>query len=138
MKRRILIMAVLLVCGAFLLMNRNAEQRVVNRFFKHQSALKEQVYLWEQEGILGYTENWKAVNHWSGAHEMVEYLVEGAGDTYRGFYYSPDDVPLAFQNTTVSLVPAGTKEGWIWTAEGDNRGWTYRLTEKWFYFEAKF
>lgn len=138
MKRRIWVAAALLFCGVFLLMNSDGERRVVNRFLKHRPALEEQMGLWEQDGTLSYTENWKAVNHWSGEHEMVEYLVEAAGDTYRGFYYSPEDVPLAFQNTDVSLVPAGKKKGWIWTSEGDNRGWTYRLAEQWFYFEAKF
>ena len=136
MKRRILIAAVLLICGVTFLVNNNAERRVVKCFSEHQSALEEQMRLWEQGGVLSYTENWKAVNHWNGDHEMVEYLVEATGDTYRGFYYSPDDVPLAFQNTNVSLVPA--ENGWMWTADGDNRGWTYRLKDKWFYFEAKF
>ena len=138
LKRRILLAVALLVCGVFLLMNSNGERRVVNRFVKHRPALEQQMSLWEQNGTLSNTENWKAVNHWSGEHEMVEYLVTTAGDTYYGFYYSPDDVPLAFQNTDAPLAPAETEKGWIWTAEGDNRGRTYRLAEQWFYFEAKF
>ena len=134
----VFVAAALLVYGVFTMMSGGVEQRVVNLFSKHQATLEQQMETWETEGTLGWTENWKAVNHWSGEHEMVEYLVATAGDTYHGFYYSPEDVPLAFQNTDVPLVPAETEEGWIWTAEGDNRGRTYRLAERWFYFEAKF
>ena len=55
---------------------------------------------------------------------------------YHGFYYSPDDVPLAFQNTAVPLEE--TADGWTWRAEGDNRGFTRRLAPGWYYFEAYF
>ena len=122
----------------FSLMGGGVEQRVVTLFEKHGAELTEQMAAFEEDGTIAGTKNWKSVTHWQGEHEMVEYTVATAGSTYYGFYYSPDDVPLAFQNTDVPLVPAETEEGWIWTAEGDNRGRTYRLAERWFYFEAKF
>lgn len=75
-----------------------------------------------------------AVNHWDGRHPMVEYLLTGPG--YYGFYYSPDDVPLAFQNTDLPLAEADG--GWQWRGEGDNRGFTRRLSPCWYYFEAHF
>ena len=76
-----------------------------------------------------------AVNHWPGQHPMVEYiLLTGFG--YYGFYYSPDDVPLAFQNVPVPLEESSN--GWQWQAEGDDRGSTHRLSPGWFYFEAHF
>ena len=77
-----------------------------------------------------------AVNHWPGEHPMVEYLLPALRPGYYGFYYSPDDVPLAFQNTAVSLEE--TAEGWTWRAEGDNHGFTRRLSPCWYYFEAHF
>ena len=57
------------------------------------------------------------------------------GRQYYGCYYSPDDVPLGFQNTAVTLVPDGA-DCWTWRAEGDNRGMTKKLTNNWYYYEA--
>ena len=66
---------------------------------------------------------------------MVEYiLLTGSG--YYGFYYSPDDVPLAFQNVPVPLEETST--GWQCQAEGDDHGFTYRLSPGWYYFEVHF
>ena len=68
---------------------------------------------------------------------MLQITLIARGDTYYGCYYSPDDVPLAFQNSDVPLVQNG-HERWEWEAEGDNHGSTERISEKWFYFEASF
>ncbi len=80
-----------------------------------------------------------AIDTWDGAHLMYEFrLGTGTGDRqYWGVYYSPDDVPLPFQNTDVSLLPDG-EGSWTWQAAGDNRGTTKKLAEKWYYFEAGF
>ena len=52
-------------------------------------------------------------------------------------YYSPDDVPLSFQNCNIALIGDG-KGGWTWSAEGDNHGRTKKIFDKWYYFEASF
>ena len=91
--------------------------------------------LWGK-GDLTDTGNWKAVNHWSGRHEMVEYVTGAREDTYYGFYYSPDRVPLAFQNVDVPLV--WEKDRWTWKGEGDNSGFTKQMEAEWYYFEASF
>lgn len=57
------------------------------------------------------------------------------GRQYYGCYYSPDDVPCGFQNVEVTLVPDGENR-WTWHAEGDNRGMTKKISDKWYYFEA--
>ena len=67
---------------------------------------------------------------------MVEYLMPALLPGYHGFYYSPDDVPLAFQNTAVPLEE--TAEGWTWRAGDSNHGFTRRLAPGWYYFEAYF
>lgn len=70
---------------------------------------------------------------------MYEFLLGfGIGDKqYWGVYYSPDDVPLSFQNTDVPLSPNG--DGiWTWQTEEDNHGTTKKITDKWYYFEASF
>lgn len=76
-----------------------------------------------------------AVNHWPGQHPMVEYILF-TGPGYYGFYFSPDDVPLAFQNAPISLEETPT--GWQWQGEGDDHGSTRRLSPHWYYFEARF
>ena len=57
------------------------------------------------------------------------------GRQYYGCYYSPDDVPRGFQNVEVTLVPDGENR-WTWRAEGDNRGMTKKIQDRWYYFEA--
>ena len=57
------------------------------------------------------------------------------GRQYYGCYYSPDDEPRGFQSVEVTLVPDG-ENCWMWRAEGDNRGVTKKISDKWYYFEA--
>ena len=52
------------------------------------------------------------------------------GRQYYGCYYSPDDEPRGFQR-----VPDG-ENCWTWHAEGDNRGMTKKIQDRWYYFEA--
>lgn len=77
------------------------------------------------------------VNHWNGAHPMTEFIIMTYGSTYYGCYYSPDDVPLAFQNTDAELIESG-QNLWKWTAEGDNHGETSRILAQWYFFKASF
>lgn len=76
------------------------------------------------------------VTLWDGEPPMAEFLLFAWGDTYYGCYYSPDGVPLPFQNTGLPLRQE--KDGWSWSAEGDNHGFTERLEGNWYYFEASF
>lgn len=78
-----------------------------------------------------------AVNTWEGEHSMVEFVITSRGDTYYGCYYSPDDVPLAFQNTQADLTQCG-HDSWKWSADGDNHGKTIKIMDHWYYFEASF
>ena len=57
------------------------------------------------------------------------------GRQYYGCYYSPDDEPRGFQSVEVTLMPDGEK-CWTWHAEGDNRGMTKKIQDRWYYFEA--
>lgn len=87
--------------------------------------------------LFGY----KSVNTWPGEHSMVEFLISGSGlgsaTSYYGCYYSPDDVPLAFQNMDVTLTQCG-HDSWKWSGKGDNRGKTMKIMDHWYYFEATF
>ena len=77
------------------------------------------------------------VNTWEGEHSMVEFVITSRGDTYYGCYYSPDDVPLAFQNTEAGLTQCG-HGSWKCYGEGDNSGKTIKIMDHWYYFEASF
>ena len=81
--------------------------------------------------------NGKEVDVWNGEHSMYEFILSVWGDSYYGCYYSPDDVPLPFQNCNTALIGDG-KGGWTWSAEGDNHGTTWKIADKWYYFEATF
>ena len=83
--------------------------------------------------VLGY----QTVNSWDNTHPMTEFIILSWGDTYYGCYYSPDDVPLAFQNTDVELTQNGHNY-WEWSAEGDNRGETSKIMDCWYFFKASF
>lgn len=125
---------VLLFC--LMLSQLTPEKRTARYVEAHQPELQAAMDAYFEQGQpLAYDSDIPAVNHWPGPHPMVEYLLfTGAG--YYGFYYSPDDVPLAFQNNPVPL--GETSNGWQWQGEGDNHGFTRRLSPRWYYFEAHF
>lgn len=83
--------------------------------------------------FLGYN----SVNSWESTHPMTEFVIMSYGDTYYGCYYSPDDVPLAFQNFDTELTQDG-HDYWVWQADGDNHGATSKIIDHWYYFEASF
>lgn len=72
---------------------------------------------------------------------MVEFF-SGAKDlcsemTYTGFYYSPDDTPRGFQGSEVEFVPH--ESGWLWQEEnGDNRQYTEKIIDHWYWYEVHF
>jgi len=88
----------------------------------------------EEAGVTPIVPGIQYVNEWGGEHYMKEYVLGGGSGHWWGCYYSPSDLPLAFQN-----VPAELKhEGNSFTWEHENRkGSTYRLRENWYYFEAE-
>lgn len=82
-----------------------------------------------------------------GEHPMVQFYSFGFGlvpsSTYYGFYYSPDDVPLPFQNSDeFHTVPApdgkDDPDTTHFKGVGDNGGQTIRILPRWYYYEAWF
>ena len=113
------------------------ERRVTRYVNAHRAELQEAMDRYFEQGQhLSYGSDILAANDWPGQHPMVEYLLFTDAAGYYGFYYSPDDVPLAFQNVPVPLT--ATADGWQWQGEGDNHGVTRRLSPQWFFFEAHF
>ena len=119
-------------------MGNDKQQRVTEYVLEHQKELEQNAKAYFENGeYLSYAGEIETANVWDGEHPMVEYMMdEPSGSTYYGFYYSPDDAPLAFQNANYPCEE--TEGGWTWHAEGDNHGFTSRITDGWYYFEATF
>lgn len=82
----------------------------------------------------------KTSNIWSSdEHDMLELVLFEYGDTSYGCYYSPDDVPLPFQNMDVEILHDG-HYSWKWDDKGEEtyHGKTSKIKDKWYYFEATY
>ena len=109
------------------------ENRVKRFVSEHHTAL-EQAY---QTEVVPAGIGYETFNIWDGEHPMMEFILFTHWGTYCGCYYSPDDVPLPFQNVEVGLTQTGETE-WTWREKGDNHGTTRKIMDKWYYFEASF
>ena len=75
--------------------------------------------------------------------QMVEFHTGGFGlapsSTYKGFYYSAENVHKVFSVADKSLATMGI-EGDLatWTDGTDNHGTSMRITSNWFWYEASF
>ena len=99
-------LAVILVVSVLLLSNPQVRTNLFVRLYHDdiEEGLRINAGVPADDAVLfGY----KYVNTWEGEHSMVEFLITTRGDTYYGCYYSPDDVPLAFQNTEAELTQCG-------------------------------
>ncbi|MDO4168865.1 MAG: hypothetical protein Q4D45_03105 [Lachnospiraceae bacterium] len=72
-------------------------------------------------------------------HKIVQFYYSGEGiapaSIYYGFYYSPDDVPSDFDGMGYDLSKVSDNE-WEWSAEGDDGGYTKKIMDGWYYYEA--
>ena len=81
------------------------------------------------------------ISKYANRPDMVEFSCWGKGlvpsSTYIGFYYSENDEPIPFQGVMQELVESG--RGWVWQQpESDNHGYTEKIMDNWYYFEASF
>lgn len=92
-------------------------------------------------GTFGYGE----YNEWIVSLDtktgMVQFDTVGFGivpsSSHWGFYYSPEDKPLGFDGTDVEFKESG--KGWLWQEEnGDNRNYTEKITDNWYWFKMEF
>ena len=82
-----------------------------------------------------------------GDHPMVQFYSFGFGlvpsSSYYGFYYSPDDVPLPFQNADEFRVISGSDDAadpdtTRFRGVGDNGCEVKRILPCWYYYNAWF
>ena len=134
MTRRALLPALLAAAVLLLCACGSSESRTMKWFEDHREALSADA----EARLAGEFSDVFDGDVWRGEHTIVEYCVpDGLTAQYSGVFYSPDDVPAAFQNVSVPLTETGDGE-WIWCDRGDNHGLVRRIAEKWFYFEATF
>ncbi len=75
--------------------------------------------------------------------QMVEFHTGGFGlapsSTYKGFYYSADNVHKVFSVADKSLSTLDVAgDHATWTDGTDNHGTSIRITDNWFWYEASF
>ena len=133
-------LAVILSFGIYTL-NR-PEARIRRTVVKHQEELREIA----EEALRGSVKDYPGVRNEGvfeseNEYKIVQFYLTGFGlvpsAVYYGFYFSPEDRPVCYQNMDFPLEQ--TVEGsWEWTDGTDNGGITKRITENWYYYEAWF
>lgn len=112
--------------------NYNSIQRYINN---NQDKLYEiAIKMLENEEIhipLGI----KTIRVFDGENKIVQFDMTSFIKQYCGFYYSPKDIPVAFQNSNVELNEIKDNT-WEWKSTGDNIGKTIKIIDNWYYFEA--
>ena len=140
MKKRIFALAAALLCAAVLIAAfwRTPEQRTLRWLDRNRAELTETAAA-ACAGAPMRAAGRVNAHCWDGEHPIVEYVVASRGivsaSSYCGVFYSPDGVPVSFQNSGETLSPVSDTE-WTWQGEGDNHGTVRALGENWFYFEA--
>ena len=138
-KKRIVRIILWLVAFAVLFIWSSPEQRVSRFVAKNAEVLEESLGTDLSGGYPGGL-GIQYYNCWGedSGHPIGEFCFGPSllhGRQYYGCYYSPDDEPRGFQSVEVTLVPDG-ENCWTWHAEGDNRGMTKKIQDRWYYFEA--
>lgn len=133
-----LIIIALCACLLWLFLGRGTKPTALRYVKEHVSELESFAARMIQNGDTEATyQDWD-VSHWENT-DMVEFIVEARGivpaSSYQGFYYSPHDKPLGFQGVEVTLYETDT--GWAWEGTGDNSGYTEKIMENWYWFEAE-
>ena len=143
-KKHLIIVSTLIIAMLFFKLCTNPELRIrqfVNRHEENLYTIAEP-YLEGEKYFLGEYEIYKGVTVkglQKEEHPVVEFFYSGKGivpsGVYYGFYYSPDDVPVAIMDEGCLLTSVAQDE-WEWNGYGDNGGRTKRIKENWFYYEC--
>ena len=86
----------------------DAQRRIFSMVKQRQVVYEQAAHQLLEDGEVLEIEDIESMYVFEGEHNMVEFMVDGDGmippAQYYGFYYSPDDVPLPFQNVKVPLT----------------------------------
>jgi len=143
MKKFIKISLVLILAAiAVIIFNPSAKHNVV-KYVKHNNeeltATAENII---EENITVNAEynSWRVDYYKKSDTPVVEFTVSSFGivpsSHYKGFYYSPDDVPIGYQGVKTEFLQNGSR--WEYSYGGDNTGFTEKICDNWYWFEMKF
>lgn len=129
-------LAVILVC---FLVWQQPERKALRFFDKHRTELAQTAQDWIQSGKIQFGSG-VIVNVWDGEHPVMEYLLGDYGmvsaEERVGFFFSPEDIPVPFQNRQIPLTQV-EKQEWHWQDEANGeQGTVKKLEPCWYYFEA--
>ncbi|WP_312281081.1 hypothetical protein [Oscillibacter sp.] len=141
--RSVLIIFILALCFLLILMaHRDSKATISSYIEQNHEELKEFA-----DGIAEVNnadmqttyQDW-TVFYWRDAN-MVEFVTETRGlipsSSYKGFYYSPDNMPLGYQGVKTNFIKVNN--GWrSETVDGDNSEYTEKIMAHWYWFEMNF
>ena len=138
---KIFLILILAVIGVIVL-NPSAKHNVV-RYVKNNNveltATAENII---EENITVNAEynSWRVDYYIQSDTPVVEFTVSRFGivpsNHYKGFYYSPDDIPIGYQGAETEFLQNGSR--WEYSCGGDNTGFTEKICDNWYWFEMKF
>lgn len=138
-KKRIAIIAVVILVFLAVSFKNKLIQAYVTVFHESLEAYSESLLLLEKTSsrygfwnVSAYPED-----------NMVEFKTGGFGlapsSTYKGFYYSSDNMHKVFSAADASIAPLDINGDYAtWTDGTDNHGQSTRIIDHWFWFEASF
>jgi len=135
------ILIILAICAVKYISN--PERQIKNFINQNNEELVTiaEAYLNSDATIKNTYKNVEVEQVFRGNNDIVQFYYGGVGivpsSKYYGFYYSPDDVPTAYQNVNCRLSAVSDDE-WEWSDGTDNGGRTIRIMKNWFYCEAWF
>jgi len=135
------ILIILAICAVKYISN--PERQIKNFINQNNEELVTiaEAYLNSDATIKNTYKNVEVEQVFRGNNDIVQFYYGGVGivpsSKYYGFYYSPDDVPTAYQNVNCRLSAVSDDE-WEWSDGTDNGSRTIRIMKKWFYYEAWF
>ncbi len=136
-KGRLLLLWVFLgACGLLALWIRAFEPKPLayRMVMKDQEALAALAEEGLEAGTGGLS--WPGVRSVCVYGDMVDFSLPSCF-RYVGFYFSPEDAPRGFQNTSMALQQEG--DAWTWReGSGDNHYYTERICPRWFFYQMWF
>lgn len=143
--KRALCICLLAVCvvllGGFAFSGRDPEQAAAKLVQTNRAELEALVESTIRTGTVQDAAPLKGyqIHYWEDQN-MVEFTKGsgfGSSTAYYGLYYSPSDIPLGYQGTSVAFSQEG--DGWVWHEEnGDNWEYTKKIADHWYWFEMHF
>ena len=133
---------ILLVAAAFFILKPSVKDRTFDYVKANQQYLtKTALHVISENRQTHFDYEDFTVSYFPNTYKpIVEFTVTSFGIApsgyYKGFYFSPDDMPVRFQGSGVATE--NYKNGWRYSADGDNQGYIEKICDYWYWFEYSF